>query len=310
MRLNSYRLDATRNRQRLARGLGWFSVGLGLAELLMPRTMCRVIGVRPHKGLMRLLGLRELASGIGILKQRNTASWLQSRVAGDVMDLALLGNAFGSKHSHAGRLSFATAAVSGVTALDALCAKEFSDRAGMQPPQPDQSGVVQFRRSIVVNRSPEELYGLWHDFEQLPRFMHHVLSVHSGGDGRWHWVVAGPGGLRMEWDAEVTEDRPNEFIAWRSLPNADLDHAGSVRFERARGNRGTIIRLELMYRPPAGKAGALMAKVLGQSPEKQIAADLLRFKQVAETGEVARTEGQPAGRERSTSKKYDDLVRA
>jgi uncharacterized membrane protein len=100
------------------------------------------------------------------------------------------------------------------------------------------------------------------------------------------------------------------MISWRSLPNADVESAGSVRFEPATGGRGTVVRVEMHYRPPAGKAGAWIAKLMGQSPEKQIAVDLLRFKQIAETGEIARTDGQSAGRQRSTSRKYDDLIRA
>jgi uncharacterized membrane protein len=100
------------------------------------------------------------------------------------------------------------------------------------------------------------------------------------------------------------------MISWSSLPNADVDTFGTVRFEPAPAGRGTIVRVEMHYRPPAGKAGAWLAKVLGQSPEKQIAIDLIRFKQMAETGEIARTEGQPAGRARSTSRRFDELVRA
>jgi uncharacterized membrane protein len=123
-------------------------------------------------------------------------------------------------------------------------------------------------------------------------------------------VAKGPAGSRVEWDAEMSEDIPNQLIAWRSLAGADVDSAGSVRFEPATGGRGTIVRVDMHYRPPAGKAGAWIAKMLGQSPEKQLAVDLRRFKQMVETGEIARTEGQPAGRMRSTSRKYDDLIRA
>ena len=311
MNLDSYRLAAKDNRDRLVRGLGWFSIGLGLAEFLLPRSLCRSIGVRPRTGLVRLLGLREIASGVGLLTQPQKEVWMKSRVAGDAMDLALMGLAFLDEDTSPAQLAIATAAVSGVTALDVFCSNELSQGAGQRAPEPGQTrGAVHLKRSMIVNRSPEELYKVWRNFEDFPRFMHHVKAVEEKDGGRWHWTVKGPGGLRVEWDAEVVQDRPNELIAWRSLPDADVDNAGSVRFERAPGNRGTIVHVELHYRPPAGKAGAALAKLMGQSPGKQISVDLLRFKQMVETGEIARTEGQPAGRAQSTSRRFDDLVRA
>ena len=311
MKLQSRKLAAREKRDQLVRGLAWFSIGLGLAELVAPRFVCRFIGVKPRSGLVRLLGVREIASGIGLLSQPEKRPWLKSRVAGDAMDLGLLGMGFLDEETNVGQLALATAAVAGVTALDVLAAKELSEEAGMRAPEPgEKRGAVHVKHSLIVNRPPEQLYQMWRNFQELPRFMHHVLSVQEQGQGRWHWTVKGPAGLEVEWDAEVVQDRPNEFIAWRSLPNADVDNAGSVSFQRAPGGRGTIVRVELRYRPPAGKTGATLAKFLGQSPEKQITVDLLRFKQMVETGEIARTEGQPAGRARSTSRKFDDLLRA
>jgi uncharacterized membrane protein len=114
----------------------------------------------------------------------------------------------------------------------------------------------------------------------------------------------------VEWDAEIIEDRPNEYLAWRTLPGATVENSGSITFEPATGNRGTILRVEMEYVPPAGHLGAVLARVLGKDPHKQIAVDLLRFKQRIETGEIARTEGQPAGRKRSTSRLFDAMVRA
>jgi uncharacterized membrane protein len=169
---------------------------------------------------------------------------------------------------------------------------------------------VLVHKSLIINKSPEEVYRFWRNFEQLPRFMNHLESVRNLGGNRWHWVAKGPAGTKVEWDAEITEDKPNEIIGWRSLDGSDVHNAGSVRFSRAPGNRGTILRVHLRYNPPAGKAGAMAAKILGEAPEKQIAVDLLRLKQLIETGEIARTEGQAAGRPRSTSVKYDELVRA
>jgi uncharacterized membrane protein len=301
MRAKTYRITKG-EREQLVRGLGWFSIGLGALEIAAPHSVARWIGTESSPNVMRLLGIRELITGIGILSQPDEPAWLHARVAGDAMDLGLLGTSMFSNEGRRGRLGLTAAAVAGITALDILAAQDV--RASSQG-----RGTVDYRKSLVISRSPEELYSLWHDFEKLPQIMRHLHSVVVLGDGRMRWVAKGPAGSRVEWDAEITEDRPNELISWRSLEDADVDNRGSVRFERAPGSRGTLLRVELQYCPPAGALGAKIAKLFAQSPEKQIAVDLIRFKQMVETGEIARTEGQSSGRSRSTSRKYDDLIR-
>ncbi len=290
------------NPDQITSALAWFSIGLGVAQLAAPRTFARLIGVNAHPAWLRLFGLREIASGIGLLSQPQKDRWLKTRIAGDALDFAALGSALVSSKSK-GKVAFTTAAVAGVTALDLLCAAQMSRR----PFQKGQPLLV--RKSIIVGRSPDEVYRFWRNFEQLPRFMNHLQSVTQLDAGRSHWVTKGPAGTNVEWDAQIIEDKPNQLIAWRSLEGSDVDNAGQVRFQQAPGDRGTVVNVELRYHPPAGKLGALFAKILGEAPEKQIAVDLLRFKQLIETGEVARTEGQPAGRPRSTSRKYDDVLR-
>lgn len=283
--------------QPLATALGWFSLGLGLAEVVMPRSLSKFFGIEDRPLLLRLLGAREIASGIGILTQRQPAGGLWARVGGDLMDLALLGAAMASPNTNRGALAAATTAVAGVTALDVRCAQQLS------------AGAVHVRKSITINRSPEELYQFLHDFENLPRFMAHVESVRRTGEGRLHWVVKTPGGMTVEWDAEVTEDRPNELLAWRTLENAPMQAAGSVRFEHSPGGRGTVVRMDLDLRPPGGPIGPMIAKPFGRGPEQQVQENLRRFRQLMETGEIITTEGQPAGRASSTSWKYDQTIR-
>lgn len=286
--------------ERLARGLGWFSVGLGLAEILAPKRVSRWMGIGEHPFLLRLLGIREVASGLGILTQHKPASWVWSRVGGDVMDLAVLG---ASLPFNPGRVAASTAAVAGVTALDVFCGRELG-RSGV----PTGNGATHFETSLIINRPPKELYEFWHDFRNLPRFLSHIDSVETSGDGRSHWAAKTPAGLKLEWDAEIVNETLNELIAWRSAEGADVDHAGTVRFEKAPGGRGTIVRVKMQYRPMGGRVVSAAARLFGQSPELQIRNDLLRLKQVLEAGEVARTDGQPAGRPKSTSRKYDGLV--
>jgi len=147
------------------------------------------------------------------------------------------------------------------------------------------------KRSIIINSTPEELYRFWRDFENLPRFMQHLQSVEETGGGRSHWVTKGPADSRVEWDAELTEDRENELIAWRSLEGADVYNTGSVSFEPATGGRGTLVRVEMEYSPPGGAIGKGIAKLFGEDPERQIYDDLRCLKQVIETGEVVLSDG-------------------
>jgi uncharacterized membrane protein len=128
--------------------------------------------------------------------------------------------------------------------------------------------------------------------------MYHLEEVQVRGSGRSHWKAKAPAGATVEWDAEMTEDRPNERIAWRSLPDADVTNSGSVEFRRAPGNRGTEVRVEIRYDPPSGKLGALVAKLFGEEPSQQIGDDLRRLKQVLEVGEVVRSEASPEGQGR------------
>lgn len=154
---------------------------------------------------------------------------------------------------------------------------------------------IRVEKAVTINRSPEELYRFWHNFENLPCFMHHLKAVTKLSDKQSHWVAKGPAGTSVEWDADIINDQENEWIAWRSLPNADVDHAGSVHFRRAPGGRGTEVKVEMEYRPPAGSVSAAVASIFGEEPSQQMEEDLHRLKQWMEAGEIATTYGQPGG---------------
>ena len=149
--------------------------------------------------------------------------------------------------------------------------------------------------AVTVSRPAAEVYGFWRDFENLPRFMTHLVDVDTTTDGRSHWVAKGPLGVTLEWDAEIITDTPNRVIGWRSLDGSDVDAAGSVHFTELGGDRGTEVRVELRYDPPGGKLGTAIAKLVGRSPQAQIKADMRRFKQIMEAGEVPTVQGQPHG---------------
>jgi uncharacterized membrane protein len=150
--------------------------------------------------------------------------------------------------------------------------------------------------SFTIYKPIEEIYTFWRNFENLPRFMRHLHSVQNTGEGRSHWEARAPLGMSIGWDAEILEERGNDYILWRSLPGGSVEHRGSVQFRNAPFAGGTEIIVSLDYRPPAGKAGALFAKLFGTNPEHQVREDLRRFKQLMEAGEIPTTEGQPSGR--------------
>ncbi len=152
------------------------------------------------------------------------------------------------------------------------------------------------RKTFTVNRSPSDCYTFWRDFQNLPRFMTHLKSVSNVDATHSRWEARSPVGGTVAWDAEILTDRPDELISWKSVGDADIDNAGSVRFRPAPGNRGTEVQVELMYQPPAGRLGAAVAWLMGEEPRIQVREDLRRFKQLLEAGETPTIHGQPACR--------------
>lgn len=150
--------------------------------------------------------------------------------------------------------------------------------------------------ATLINCPPERVYAFWRRLENLPQFMSHLESVKVLDDKRSHWVAKGPMGVNVAWDAETYNERPNEMIAWRSLPGSQVDTAGSVHFKAVRSGQATEVRVSLKYDPPAGSVGIAIAKLFGESPEQQITEDLRRLKQLLEAGEIATTQGQSSGR--------------
>jgi len=159
------------------------------------------------------------------------------------------------------------------------------------------SGGVNVEEVIIVNASPGQLYLFWRNFEQLPSFMDHLVVVTQIDALRSHWVARAPMGRTVEWDAEIINEIDSELIGWRTVPGSDVVSAGSVRFKRAAGGRGTEVRVRLQYDPPAGRIGAAIASLLGHDPSQTIREDLRRFKQLIEAGEVPTTDGQSRGKQ-------------
>jgi uncharacterized membrane protein len=156
-------------------------------------------------------------------------------------------------------------------------------------PQKVEDGI-RIEKSVFIFRPVAEVFSFWRNFENLPSIMSHVESIQVTGATRSHWVIKGPVGSNLEWDAEITEERENECIAWCSLEGSEVANKGYVKFESTLEGRGTDLTVNLRYDPPAGKFGAWVAKVFGEDPEQQIEEDLNDFKELLEANGRAETQ--------------------
>ncbi len=146
--------------------------------------------------------------------------------------------------------------------------------------------AVKVERSVTIEKPRAELFAFWRNFENLPRFMEHLVSVRVDSPTRSHWQAKAPAGRTVEWDAEIVNEVPDEIIAWKSVGEPDVSNAGAVNFSDAPGGRGTVVRVTLDYEPPAGRVGAILSHFFSEEPDRQIREDLRKFKQLMETGEI------------------------
>ena len=274
--------------------LGSVSAALAVPPLAASGRLARAIGVEDtvrNRIILGVVGTRELAAASGLLAfPRRWMLW--GRVAGDAMDLALLGGAIASALGDDGRrrhrlprTAAAAGMVAAVTAADVYAALK-----GEKADSP-----VQVVGSVTVSKSAPECYRYWRRLENLPSFMLHLDDVTEDGAGMSHWRATAPFGRTVEWDAQTTEDLPGQKISWESIADADVANSGCVTFRVAPGG-GTEVRAEITYRG-LGPLGRAVARYFGEEPHQQLDDDLRRFKQVMETGEVMRSDGAPLGKQ-------------
>ncbi len=224
---------------------------------------------------MRLMGAREIAAGINVLLQPRRPWPLWARVAGDAVDLALLGIGATARTSGI-RFAGAVAAVGGVTALDVIASVK-AQKAHTHANRP----IIY---SVTINKPPSEVYAFYRDFARLPRFMDYLEEVQVYDHQRSRWIAKPLGsGKTVAWEAEVTEDIPGEVIAWQSVDGSKIKTRGRVTFAKAPGRDATEVRVEMQL----GFMGIGVSDALARVFTKpQIKGDLRRLKQVLETGEV------------------------
>ena len=282
-----------RRTDRLVRALGLASAGLGVPMLLRPLAVARFAGVEDEASgvtAVKATGYRELAHAVLLLLGPPGTVW--TRVAGDAVDLTLLGRAVAARTGERrARTTRAAVAAGGIAALDLYAAvRTVRTQHGRGRP-----GPLQLQATVTVNKSPDEVYAFWRDFTNLPTFMLHLKSVAPTGDRRTRWEANAPLRRSVTWEAELTSEEPGRRIAWKSLPGSTIDNAGTVHFSEAPGDRGTEVKVVLHYGIPGGRLGQAVAKLLGEEPEQQVRDDLRRFKQVMETGDLVRSEALPQG---------------
>lgn len=149
-------------------------------------------------------------------------------------------------------------------------------------PELDPSKAVKARGVATIRRPRSELYRMWRDFSQLPRFMQHLERVDVMSPTRSHWVTKGPAGTSIEWDADIIAERDGEYIEWASVAAADVPNRGTVQFVDAADGDGTEVIVTLEAEPPAGKVGDFVARLFGRSPQQEVEDAVKRFREAAE----------------------------
>jgi len=151
--------------------------------------------------------------------------------------------------------------------------------------------AIQVEKTITVQAPVDQVWELWSNFENFPRFMTHLREVRKFDEAHSHWVAAGPAGIPVEWDAVITDWVPKQFIGWSSVEGSTVDTTGQVRF-RPVSEAETQIDVQLAYSPPAGAAGHVIAALFGTDPKSAMNDDLVRFKSLLEEGKT-RSNGAP-----------------
>jgi uncharacterized membrane protein len=179
-----------------------------------------------------------------------------------------------------GPVRWATAIGSAALLVRAVVNKSFARLLGV-------SGecIVNFDKTVHILAPVHEVFEFWSRVENFPRFMSHLKEVRDLGNNRSHWVAAGPGGVSLPWDAEITQLERNRTLAWKSLPGSLVRSAGRVRFEED-SMGGTRVTIQMSYCPPAGIFGHMAASLFGSDPKSKIDDDMVRLKSLLEIGKT------------------------
>jgi len=194
-----------------------------------------------------------------------------------------------------GKNKFLTAL--GIVAGGALLYKAVTAMNGSEKSAINKKGIIEIKSTLVIKRPKDELYSYWRNLENLPNFMSHIHQINELDKKRSHWVAEVPGGFgHIEWEAEIIREQENQLLAWRSLPDSEIENSGEVRFHDSGNKKSTIVETSISYRPPLGKAGKMTAKLLNPAFKKVVESDLREFKNLMESGRRSKRKGSLASR--------------
>ena len=273
------------NGHRSARALGWFSLGLGLAEVAAPRALARLLGARPRPTLTRTAyGLRELAVGAGLLATDRPRPWVWARVAGDALDLATLAAIARRPDARGGAVALAIGSVAAVTALDVRTALALGGHETDGVP----TGAETVRGSVVVDRPPDEVYWAWRDPVTVATMLSRYLEVRAESPGLAHLRPRAPLGRALRWSWSVPDEEPGVFMRFRSLPGSAVPNGGTATLHAVDGG-ATRLEVDGWFRAPGGRAGAAALSGLRLAAEAALGDVLRRFKDLVESGAAPTT---------------------
>jgi uncharacterized membrane protein len=242
----------------------------------------RVWSVRGVTGVENRLEAHEQAEGASSLQggaphPGETSELMQSNWSPAIRFLAGIGGGALTLYG-ARRKDVFSAAVGLGLVTRSLTNMEMKDLIGL-----DGGHGITVRKTITINAPVGKVFELWSRHENFPRFMSRVREVKDLGNGRYHWTVAGPAGIPVEWEAVITKLEPDRLIAWQSAPGSMIEQQGMVRF-RSDGDDKTVVDVRLSYYPPAGAVGHAIASLFGADPKREMDDDLVRMKSFIETG--------------------------
>ncbi|WP_435168773.1 SRPBCC family protein [Falsirhodobacter sp. 1013] len=297
------RLDA-RKAHSISTALGWFSIGLGVAELLAPRRFTHALALDGQEGLVQAYGVRELICGFGILTNQGAdrAPWMLGRLGGDMADMATVGAATARADSGTRVIGGATLlGLAGLTALDALCAEALSSDASPRGNQRRATGGPtaddpEVEQVILVDRPAETLRDLLTKPETLVAIAGFHADIAPRPDGSTSWSLSRAHGLISPWTMRLTGD-DDRSVQWRSEEGGFVSSI-TFHLQEVGPDRGTAVRMHIRFDPPGGMLGRAAVSFLGPTTPKAYAMKSLHFlKSLALTGEVPTTKGQPAARD-------------
>lgn len=280
----------------LSRALGWASLGLGIAQLAAPQRLADLAGLADGsrtRAIVRLLGLREAATGAGILAGANPVPWMWGRVGGDAIDLALIASAIDTRGTNRTRLAGAAAITAGMTAIDAICSARLTMAPAPRPAPPAEA--VRVATAITVQAPSRRVYEALANAQTLPRFVESFAEIDVQDQRLTRWTVTLPGGMPLHWDVELTEEAPGERIAWRTREGSAFPASGQIDLRPSPANQGTEVRFTAAFDPPGGELGAKIGDLFTGAIGTKIHNDLRRFKQLIDLGEIVQSDASVAG---------------